>query len=67
MYVVLHELAHLCNYTKNGHPILGHGPEFKFIFRFLVEEAIKLNVYKHTNYSLEPKEYCGIMITTSII
>lgn len=67
MYVVLHELAHLCNYTKNGHPILGHGPEFKFIFRFLVEEAIKLDVYKHINYAIEPKEYCGIMITTSII
>lgn len=67
MYVVLHELAHLCNYDKNGRPILGHGSEFKFIFRFLVEEAIKLNIYKHTNYSVEPQEYCGIMITTSII
>lgn len=67
MYVVLHELAHLCNYDKNGRPILGHGSEFKFIFRFLVEEAMKLNIYKHTNYSIEPQEYCGIMITTSII
>lgn len=67
MYVVLHELAHLCNYDKNGRPILGHGSEFKFIFRFLVEEAMKLNIYQHTNYSAEPQEYCGIMITTSII
>lgn len=67
MYVVLHELAHLCNYDKKGRPILGHGSEFKFIFRFLVEEAMKLNIYQHTNYTTEPQEYCGIMITTSII
>ena len=67
MYVVLHELAHLCNYDKKGRPILGHGSELKFIFRFLVEEAIKLNIYQHTNYAVEPQEYCGIMITTSII
>lgn len=67
MYVVLHELAHLCNYNRNGDAILGHGPEFRFIFKFLVEEAIKLGIYRHVNYASEPKEYCGIMITTSII
>jgi hypothetical protein len=67
MYVVLHELAHLCNYDRRGKAILGHGQEFKFIFRFLVEEAIKLDVYQHTNYSQNPREYCGIMITTSIV
>jgi hypothetical protein len=67
MYVVLHELAHLCNYDKNGNPILGHGSEYKYIFKFLVEESIKLNIYKHVNYSQTPKEYCGIMITTSIV
>lgn len=67
MYVVLHELAHLCNYDKQGNPILGHGAEFKYIFRFLVEEAIKIDIYNHTNYAVEPKEYCGIIISTSII
>ena len=67
MYVVLHELAHLCNYSKDGYPIIGHGKEFRFIFRFLVEEAIKIGVYKYEDYSNNPKEYCGIMITTSII
>ncbi len=67
MYVVLHELSHLCNYSKDGDPILGHGKEFKNIFRFLVEEAIKIDIYHHTNYSQDPKEYCGIMITSSII
>jgi hypothetical protein len=67
MYVVLHELAHLCNYNKNGEAILGHGSEFRLIFKFLVEESIKLGIYKYSNYSNDPKEYCGIMITTSII
>lgn len=67
MYVVLHELAHLCNYDKDNQPILGHGREFREIFKFLVEEALKIDIYKYTNYSSTPKEYCGIMITTSII
>jgi hypothetical protein len=67
MYVVLHELAHLCNYNKNGEAILGHGSEFRYIFKFLVEESIKIGIYNHVNYSAEPREYCGIMITTSII
>jgi len=67
MYVILHELAHLCNYDQYGNPILGHGKEFKYIFRFLVEESMKINIYTHTNYAMAPKEYCGIMITSSII
>lgn len=67
MYVVLHELAHLCNYDKNGNAIIGHGTEFKQIFRFLVEEAIKLDIYEQVDYSTNPQEYCGIMITTSIL
>ena len=33
MYVILHELAHLCNYNQNGIPIQGHGDEFKNIFK----------------------------------
>lgn len=67
MYVILHELSHLCNYNKQGNPIQGHGMEFKEIFKFLVEESIKVDIYKYSNYSIEPKEYCGIMISSSII
>lgn len=67
MYVVLHELAHLCNYDINGNPIQGHGQEFKDIFQLLVTEAIKLNVYEYVNYTDAPQEYCGIIISTSII
>jgi hypothetical protein len=67
MYVVLHELAHLCNYNKFGTPIIGHGFEFKFVFKFLVEEAIKIGIYKYTDYSRNPHEYCGIKISSSIL
>jgi len=67
MYVVLHELAHLCNYDKNEYPITGHGSEFKYIFRLLVTESIQIGIYNHINFRNEPKEYCGIVINSSII
>lgn len=67
MYVTLHELAHLCNYSKSGVPIEGHGPEFRKIFALLVREAIQLNLYQYRDYSRNPQEYCNIMITSQIV
>ena len=67
MYVIIHELAHLCNYDTNNKPIYGHGSEFKYKFRFLLMEAIKCGVYEYTNYEMTPKEYCGITINTTIL
>ena len=67
MYVVIHELAHLCNYDKNGSPIIGHGFEFKYIFKFLIEESIKIGIYKYTDYARNPKEYCGMQLSSSIL
>lgn len=67
MYVILHELAHLCNYDKNGTPITGHGKEFKYIFRILVIESMKIGIYKYINFVKTPKEYCGIMINSTIV
>lgn len=67
MYVVLHELAHLCNYNKSGYPIIGHGAEFKNIFEFLVKEAIKIGVYKDQRFDVRPQEYCDIIINSNII
>ena len=66
IYVVCHELSHLCNYTLDGIPINGHEEHFKMIFKFIVQEAIKIGVYKNVNYALQPQEYCGINIVTSI-
>jgi hypothetical protein len=67
MYVVLHELAHLCNYDKNGYAIQGHGEEFRTIFKFLVIESIKINIYEYQNYSDKPVEYCGLILSTSVL
>jgi hypothetical protein len=67
MYVILHELAHLCNYDESGNPIEGHGKEFKEIFYLLVVEAVKLGVYTYTDYTEKPQEYCGIMVSSTIL
>lgn len=67
MYVILHELAHLCNYNQNGIPIQGHGDEFKNIFKLLVVESILLNIYTYVDYTTQPEEYCGIMISSTIL
>ncbi len=67
MYILLHELSHICNYSKSGYPIHGHGLEFQMIFKFLVKEAIKIGVYKYVDYRINNTNYCGILINSSII
>ena len=67
MYVILHELAHFCNYDENGYPIQGHGDEFKDIFKFLIIESIKVGVYEYVDYNVKPQPYCGIMLSKSIL
>ena len=66
-YVVLHELAHFCNYNWIGFPIIGHGNEFRKIFKFLVENAIKCKIYIFDDYRVAPKDYCGLTLRTNII
>ena len=61
MYVSIHEMAHM------GCPDIGHGETFKKVFKFFIEEAIKINVYKYVNYSENPTEYCGMNLSSSII
>lgn len=61
MYVATHELGHLM--TKE----IGHTPTFWDNFKMLLEEAVKINVYEHVDYSKKPIEYCGINIKSSII
>lgn len=67
MYVMLHELAHMCNYDRYGNPIEGHGSEFKNIFKFLVIEAVKIGIYQYQDYSKKPVEYCNLMINSTIV
>jgi predicted metal-dependent hydrolase len=61
MYVAIHEMAHL------GCPEIGHTQLFNKIFKFFLQEAVKLNIYTYTNYSDEPIEYCGMVLTTNIL
>lgn len=67
MYVVLHELAHLCNYSADGIAIEGHGKEFKRIFTILVQTSMDIGIYTYKNYHDTPEEYCGISINTNIV
>lgn len=61
MYVAIHELAHVAC------PDIGHGTLFKKIFRFFCEEAIKIGIYRKDNYDTNPVEYCGMILSSSII
>ena len=61
MYVAIHEMAHMAC------PEIGHGELFKDIFRFLTLEAIDLKLYKKTDYQNNPVEYCGMLLSSSIV
>lgn len=61
MYVALHELAHLM--TKE----IGHTDSFWANFKFILEEAISIGEYEKVNFNTDPKDYCGIKISTSVI
>ena len=62
MYVVLHEISHVaCPIYDN------HGPLFKEIFTFITNSAIKMNIYKKIDFKKQPEDYCGLLITESIV
>lgn len=61
MYVAVHEMAHI------GCPEIGHGPLFQKVFRFFTEEAIKLKLYSKEEYDSNPVEYCGMILSSSIV
>ena len=55
-FVAIHELSHVSSKS------VGHTPEFWANFKFLLEEAEKINIYKPVDYSKNPKKYCGMEI-----
>ena len=61
MYVAIHEMSHIAC------PEIGHGNLFKKIFKKLVEEAIILGIYRKIDYSSQPAEYCGMILSSSIV
>ena len=61
MYVTIHELAHVGCFE------IGHTPLFKRIFAFYLTVAIELGLYKYDNYDSNPVEYCGMILSSTII
>lgn len=57
MFVSLHELSHM------GTQSIGHTPEFWNNFRWILKEAIKINIYQYQDFNSKPEGYCGIQIT----
>ncbi len=61
MYVAIHEMAHIAC------PEIGHGELFKKIFKFLIEQAIEINIYSYDDYDSKPVEYCGMILSSNIL
>lgn len=61
MYVAIHELGHLMTSE------IGHTDAFWKNFKFLLDEAVIIKIYKPDNYNLDPKDYCGIKINNTIL
>lgn len=56
-FVAIHELAHIMTAS------IGHNEEFWNNFKFLLENAVELNIYTPIDYKKEPESYCGMDIT----
>ena len=61
VYVAVHEMAH------TACPEIGHTPLFNKIFKFLLENAIKLKIYIYEDYSNYPILYCGMKLYSNIL
>ena len=61
MYVAIHEMAHI------GCHEIGHTRLFKNIFAFYLKIAIELDLYYYENYDENPIEYCGMILSSTII
>lgn len=61
MYVMLHEISHVAC------PEYGHTQLFRKIFKFIAEVAVELGLYTKIEFNIDPKEYCGLTISDSII
>ena len=57
MFVAIHEMSHIA--TKS----VGHTKEFWGNFKFLLQNAVKMGIYKPKNYKKKNMLYCGMKIT----
>jgi hypothetical protein len=61
LYVAIHELAHLATDET------GHTPKFWENFRWILREAIDIGIYKKIDFEKDPRQYCGMTITSSVL
>jgi len=61
MYVIIHEMAHFAC------PEIGHGKLFVKIFEKFAQEAIKIGIYNKEYFESTPTEYCGMILTSSVV
>ena len=61
MYVAVHELGHLMTDE------VGHTEAFWDNFRVLITQAVALGLYRKVDFASDPRSYCGISITSSVI
>ncbi len=59
MFVALHELSHIMTTS------IGHTEEFWKNFKYLLQLAVSLGIYKKVDYSVNPQQYCGMKVTDS--
>lgn len=58
-FVAIHELVHVATID------IGHTEIFWRNFKFFLEEAEEIGIYKVVDYSKKPKLYCGMEITSN--
>jgi len=61
LYVAIHEIAHI------GCPEVGHTQLFQNINLYLLEKAVCYKLYEYVDYSENNKDYCGMMLTSTIL
>lgn len=62
MYVSIHELTHIYLYDINQHP-----QEFFVNFKFLLQQAVDIGLYKPVDYGKTPIKYCGMTLTSNVL
>jgi len=56
-FVAIHELSHIMSAT------VGHNDEFLNNFKYLLDNAVEMGIYKPVDYKKDPEGYCGMDIT----
>jgi uncharacterized short protein YbdD (DUF466 family) len=56
-FVAIHELSHIMSIS------IGHNDEFWDNFKFLLDNAVEMNIYTPVDYKKHPEDYCGLEIT----